>query len=46
LTCTEYTATSVRVYAGGELGWVPGLVLSLGGGVVLGVAVIALAGGS
>ena len=43
-SCTEHTLTSGRVYGGVEFGWVPGLVLSLGGGVALGVAAIALAG--
>jgi hypothetical protein len=43
-TCTEFTATSGRVYGGVEFGWFPGLTLSLGGGVVLGLAAIALAG--
>lgn len=43
-TATEYTATSTRVYGGVELGWFPGLALSLGGGVVLGLLVVALAG--
>jgi len=43
-TCTEYTATSVRVYGGVEFGWVPGLALSLGGGAALGLLVAAYAG--
>lgn len=42
-TCTEYTATSGRVYAGVEFGGFPGLALSLGGGVALGVIIIAFA---
>jgi len=44
LTCTQYTETSVRVHGGVEFGWVPGLTLSLGGGVVLGLFAIAFAG--
>ena len=44
LTCTEYTATSVRVYGGVEFSSAPGLVLSLSGGVALGLLVIALSG--
>jgi hypothetical protein len=44
LTCTEYTATSVRVYGGVEFGWFPGLVLSFSGGVALLVLVAAYAG--
>lgn len=43
-TCTENTATSVRVYGGVEFGSVPGLALSLGAGAALGLLVIALAG--
>ena len=43
-TCTEYTATSARIYGGVEFGWIPGLALSLGGGVALGLLVIALSG--
>lgn len=46
LTCTEYTATSVRVYGGVEFGWVPGLVLTLGAGAALGVVIAAFAAGS
>jgi hypothetical protein len=46
LTCTEYTATSVRIYGGVEFGWVPGLVLTLGAGAALGVVIAAFAAGS
>jgi hypothetical protein len=42
--CAQSLRTSVRVAAGAEIGWAPGLVLSLGGGVVLGLLVLALAG--
>jgi hypothetical protein len=45
LSCTEYTATMGRAYAGIEFGWFPGLTLSLGGGVALGVLLIAFAAG-
>lgn len=43
-SCTEFTAKSGRVYGGAEVGWVPGLVLSLAGVVVGGLAAIFLAG--
>ena len=41
--CTEHTATSMRVYGGVELGWIPGLGLALGGGAALALFVAALA---
>ena len=43
-TCTEHVASSARAYGGVEFGWVPGLALSLGGGAVVGLLAIALAG--
>ena len=43
-TCTEYTASSTRVYGGIEFGWFPGLALSVGGGMAAGLALIALSG--
>lgn len=42
--CTQYVASSARVYGGVEFGWVPGLALSLGGGAAVGLLAIALAG--
>lgn len=42
--CVERTVTSSRVYAGLEMGWYPGLTLSVGGGVVIGLLLLALAG--
>jgi hypothetical protein len=39
-----HTATSGRAYVGVEFGWVPGLVLSIGGGLLAGLAALALAG--
>jgi hypothetical protein len=43
-SCTQHIATSGRVYAGIEVGWIPGLALSLTGAAVLGFFAIALAG--
>lgn len=42
--CTEHTSTSARVYAGAEVGWYPGLTLSVGGGIAIGLLIILLAG--
>jgi len=43
-TTAPHTATSGRVYAGVEFGWVPGLVLTIGGGLLLVLAAAAYAG--
>jgi len=41
---TTRTASSGRVFFGVEFGWTPGLVLSIGGGLALGLAFLAYAG--
>jgi len=41
---TTHTASSGRVFFGVEFGWTPGLVLSIGGVVLLGLAAAAYAG--
>jgi len=41
-TCTEYTSSSGRVYAGAEFGWYPGLFLTLGAGILVGFLVLVL----
>ena len=43
-TVTSHTATTGRVYGGVEFGWVPGLALSIGGGLLAGLAAVAYAG--
>lgn len=42
--CTEYTATSARVYAGVEVGEYPGFFLSLVGGAFVGLLALLIAG--
>lgn len=44
VTCQHRVVTSARLYTGVEVGWFPGLTLSVAGGVVLGLLIIALAG--
>ncbi len=41
---TTHTTNSGRVFFGVEFGWTPGLVLSIGGGLALGLAFLAYAG--
>lgn len=43
-TCTQRTVSTGQVYVGLELGWYPGLTLSVGGGLVAGLLISALAG--
>jgi len=43
-TCAPRTVAAGHMYAGVEVGWYPGLTLSIGGGVLVGLLLIALAG--
>jgi hypothetical protein len=42
--CTTHIESSLRIYGGAELGWVPGATLSIAGGAVLVLLIVALAG--
>lgn len=42
--CLDRTSSSGRLYVGAEVGWYPGLTLSIGSGIVIGLLIIALAG--
>lgn len=44
VACVEETKRFTRVYAGAEVGWYPGLAVSIGSAVMLGIMVILLAG--
>ena len=43
-TCAQRTVASGRMFAGVEVGWYPGLTVTIGGGVVVGLLIIALVG--